>query len=299
MNETITIGMPVFNDRMFIEESILSILNQTYPHFKLIISDDGSTDGSEEICLKYASIDKRITFIKQSQNLGISKNMAFLLSQANTTFFMWAGDDDLVAPDYCEKLIELLEKRPTVCAAFCQYDWIDEDGVKYKRSRNFDYSGTTPFNRLKKLIIKPDDGFGYGVFRTNLIKGVNFPIWWWPNKKSAYNNIYPTLCYYLAKADYAHLSGNSSFFKRVKTVKNTHHVISGKGNAIKETIAFIIRRFNLVVFSIGQIRRASSMLLAILIFPLMFYHWFVISSWNQIKLAARAFWKNKILKSLS
>jgi|SRR5690606_13819867 len=298
MSETkkITIGMPVFNDRMFVEESILSILNQKFTDFQLIISDDGSTDGSEEICRNYEKKDNRIKYIRQPRNLGISKNMEFLLSQANTPYFMWAGDDDLWSPDFCALLIKKLENNRKASAAFCQYDWIDEEGKKYKESRNFDYSDPTPFNRLKKLITTPDDGFGYGIFRTKMISNVSFPVWWWPNKKSAYNNIYPTLCFYLAKGEYIHLSQDSLFFKRVKTEKNTHHLISGQGNAIKETLAYIIRRFNLVVFSSKQIRKASSAKLAIQTFFLLFHYWFIISSFRQIQLAARSFWRNRIRK---
>ena len=52
----VTIGMPVFNDVLFIEKSIKSILSQTFRDFILIISDDGSTDGSELICKKYEEL---------------------------------------------------------------------------------------------------------------------------------------------------------------------------------------------------------------------------------------------------
>ena len=78
----ITIGMPVYNDIDFIEESIQSILAQSFVNFKLLISDDGATDGSELICEKYEKLDNRVVYIRQEVNLGISKNMQFLLNSA-------------------------------------------------------------------------------------------------------------------------------------------------------------------------------------------------------------------------
>jgi len=111
-SKTITIGMPVYNDVNFIEKSLESILNQTHQNFELIISDDGATDGSDLVCKKYAAKDPRIIYIRQPKNLGISKNMEFLYSQATKKYFMWAGDDDLLAPAFIETLINSLERNP-------------------------------------------------------------------------------------------------------------------------------------------------------------------------------------------
>ena len=74
----ISIGMPVFNDRDFIERSIQSLLNQTFCNFELIISDDCSTDGSQDICLWYANLDSRIKYIRHAKNIGISNNIKFV-----------------------------------------------------------------------------------------------------------------------------------------------------------------------------------------------------------------------------
>ena len=101
--------MPVFNDIDFIKQSVESILNQSYSDFWLVISDDASTDGTGEICKNYALKDNRIKYIRHEKNLGISRNMQFLLSHATTEYFMWAGDDDLYAPDFIVKHIKALE----------------------------------------------------------------------------------------------------------------------------------------------------------------------------------------------
>lgn len=292
----VTIGMPVFNDIQFIEQSLKSILGQSYTEFTLIISDDGSTDGSQEICERFTKEDKRVNYIRQPKNLGISQNMKFLLSQAKTDYFMWAADDDLWHEDFVGNLLDLLKSNSECVSAFCDYNAIDEQGDKYEDTRSFNYKGASSYTRLKAFIKNSDDGFGYGVFRTKDIKDVEFPVWWWPNKKSAYNNIYPTLCYYLAKGDYSHFKGEPLFYKREKTNENTHHEISGEGNAFKETLSYIIRRFNLVMFSSKLIYRGSSFGVVVRSFGNLFYYWFVKSSLVQLKLAGSSFWKNRVLR---
>ncbi|MFW5983162.1 MAG: glycosyltransferase family 2 protein [bacterium] len=293
MQPLITIGMPVFNDVDFIEESIESVRVQTFSNWQMIISDDGSTDGSQKICEQFAKLDDRITYIRQVENLGISKNMQFLLKQANTKYFMWAGDDDLYDKYFIEKCISVLESHSDAVSAFATMAKIDENGNLLENSIDNDYRSNHRFGRLIGYIRNATDYFGYGIFRTDKIKGVKFPVWWWPNKKSPYNNIYPTLCYYLAKGNYIHVKGLPLFYKRTKTGANVHHVLTGENNAIKESFAYWIRKFNLVCFSFQQIRRASSIFISISVSPALFYYWFMVPSWKQFLLAAGSFFKNR------
>lgn len=292
----LTIGMPVFNDIDFIEFSLKSILNQDMTDFILIISDDGSDDGSEALCKKYEQMDSRVQYIRQPINLGISKNMEFLLAQSKTEFFMWAADDDLWDKSFTRNLISLLEENKNAICAFSKYDLIDEKGLTIEFERDFDYSYKNCYGQVKKLINSADDGFGYGVFRTNKIRDVRFPIWWYPNRKTAYNNIFPSLCFYLNKGQYLHFSEKSLFFKRVKTNKYINHIVAGDGNAIKETLSFLIRRLNLVIFSLFLMWKTPNKQNVFLLFPLLFYKWFILSSLDQIRLAGNSFINNRLLK---
>ncbi|MBA3706462.1 MAG: glycosyltransferase family 2 protein [Bacteroidetes bacterium] len=280
----LTIGMPVYNDVRFIQQSLESILNQTFQNFELIISDDGATDGSELICQKYAKKDLRIKYIRQPKNLGISKNMEFLYAQANKKYFMWAGDDDLIAPTFIEKLINSLENNPNAISAFCTFNTIDENGKLIFEKENFDYSDPSKIKRLKKFIKNSNDIFGYGIFLTKKIAGVKFPIWWWPNKKCPYNNIFPSLCFYLAKGNYIHNHGEPLFFKREKSQKFSNYSTPFSSNGLKDTLAFILRRFYLVCFSSKMITKGSGVSLALYFFPSLILHWFIIPSWQQFKL---------------
>src|SRR5579862_6800932 len=105
--------MPVYNDRMFLRSAITSILNQSHSNFELIISDDYSTDGSDQICLEMAKEDSRIKYLRQSKNIGISRNMEFLIKESKGEYFMWAGDDDVWDIDFISTLLDSLKNNPS------------------------------------------------------------------------------------------------------------------------------------------------------------------------------------------
>jgi len=294
MSKVLTIGMPVYNDIDFIEESIKSVLNQSFKDFELVISDDCSTDGCSEICLKYAEIDSRIKYIRQDKNIGISRNMKALLSMSTAKYFMWAGDDDLMDVDFVKSLFELLEQNPEAVSAFSSMALIDENSKVASEVIDYDYSNPNKFLRLKFFIKNDTDYFGYGMFVREKIEEVEFPIWWWPNTKTPYNNIFPTLCFYLAKGDFAYIKTKALFFKRIKTESQTNHLLVGKNNAIKESFAYWIRKFNLVCFSLSLISKADSIILALIISPLIYYNWFLKPSVKQFNLALSAFMRNKL-----
>jgi len=273
----VSIGMPVFNDKSYLSQAIDSVLNQTFTDFELIISDDGSTDGSEAICKQYANNDTRICYIRQPQNLGVSRNMEFLLKQAKGKYFMWAGDDDILAPTFVETLIKLLDKNTDAVLAFCPTVFINEFNHPLNSIRT-DYSGDTAFKRIKKLIYQFEDSCGYGLFIREKILNVNFPVWWIFNRKKAFNNIYPTLCFYLAKGNYVLSPGEPLFYKR-REKKNVNHVAPFENSLIKGIIALVLWKFNLVWFSLQQIFKASrSSVLVIRISYLIFWKWFFVPS---------------------
>jgi glycosyltransferase involved in cell wall biosynthesis len=113
----VSIGMPVFNGAHYLSIALNSILKQTYSNFELIISDNASTDKTEEICLQYASKDPRIKYYRQPQNIGPVKNFLFVLEQANSKYFMWAAADDKKSSNFLEKNVEFLDSNPGYVAS--------------------------------------------------------------------------------------------------------------------------------------------------------------------------------------
>ena len=101
---TVSIIVPVYNTKEYIETCINSILNQTYKNLEIIIVDDGSTDGSSEICDYFSSIDERIIVYHQ-KNLGVASARNLGLENVHGDFIAWVDSDDSIAPTYIEDLI--------------------------------------------------------------------------------------------------------------------------------------------------------------------------------------------------
>lgn len=93
--EQIDILMATYNGEKYLREQIESVLNQTYKNFRLIISDDCSTDKTREIIKEYENKDERITSYFQSKNLGYVKNFEFLLEKVQNDIYMLSDQDDV------------------------------------------------------------------------------------------------------------------------------------------------------------------------------------------------------------
>lgn len=111
MEEQIDILLPTYNGQKFLKEQIESILNQTYKNIKLIISDDCSKDNTTNILKQYEEKDNRIKVYRQKQNLGVVKNIEFLLEKVENELYMLSDQDDIWLPKKIEKSIETLKNN--------------------------------------------------------------------------------------------------------------------------------------------------------------------------------------------
>jgi glycosyltransferase involved in cell wall biosynthesis len=119
--------MPAYNSAKHVRESIDALLAQVYPSIELIISDDGSTDGTREICEEVARADPRVTVIGGA-HLGERHNFNVVLARATGEYFMWAADHDLWDPSYVSACVSALEADPGAVLAYARSRWIDESG---------------------------------------------------------------------------------------------------------------------------------------------------------------------------
>ena len=117
MTVKLSIGLPIYNGELFIERAIESILAQTFTDFELIISDNASTDSTQEICQNFSKKDDRIQIFKQEKNIGIHRNFYFLLSQAKGEYFAWTAVDDYLDKDFMEKNLKVLESNNSIVSS--------------------------------------------------------------------------------------------------------------------------------------------------------------------------------------
>ena len=124
----VSIGLPVFNGADFVGQAVGSILAQSYEDFELIISDNASTDRTGEICKSYAAKDPRIRLVRNTRNLGASRNWNQTFELASGVYFKWAAHDDVLRPDFLAQTVAALDAEPD--AVLCQtlIEYIDGTG---------------------------------------------------------------------------------------------------------------------------------------------------------------------------
>jgi len=130
MTVKLSIGLPVYNGELFIERAIESILAQTFTDFELIISDNASTDSTQEICQNFSKKDNRIRIFKQEKNIGIHRNFYFLLSQAKGEYFAWTAVDDYLDKDFMEKNLKVLESDSSIVSSVGKIIPYDVESLK-------------------------------------------------------------------------------------------------------------------------------------------------------------------------
>lgn len=111
MEEKIDILLATYNGEKYLKEQLDSILNQTYKNIRIIISDDCSKDTTPEILKEYQKKDDRIELHIQKNNLGVVKNIEFLLKEVKSPYYMLADQDDYWLPEKAEKSLEKLKEE--------------------------------------------------------------------------------------------------------------------------------------------------------------------------------------------
>lgn len=134
--EVITVIVPTHNYGLYIAETLESLLQQTYPHWKCLIIDDGSVDNTREIVLAYEARDSRFYYIYQD-NQGVSAARNAGLAQAKGEYIQFLDADDLLPTNKFALHVDYLRQNPTVDIVYSDVRYFLSTD-KGKLSRSFD-----------------------------------------------------------------------------------------------------------------------------------------------------------------
>jgi glycosyltransferase involved in cell wall biosynthesis len=167
-----SIGMPVYNGEKYVEKALDSILAQTYQDFELVISDNASTDNTEQICRSYARGDTRIRYYRNARNLGAPKNHNRVFELSTGEYFKWAAHDDVLAPEFLEKCVSVLDKDLSIVLCYSKTTRIDKHGTivgTYEHKMRI--SSLKPHERFRDIIDRHNPCFPiFGVMRTSALR---------------------------------------------------------------------------------------------------------------------------------
>ena len=119
--------MPVYNSEQWISDSIESILSQTFSDFELVISDNASTDETEEICREFSVKDERVRYYRNDCNIGASDNYNAVFNYSVGEYFKWASSNDICKDTFLASCIEVLDERPDVVLCYPKTRLFDGD----------------------------------------------------------------------------------------------------------------------------------------------------------------------------
>ena len=172
MTPRVSVGLPVYNGERFLEFAIGSLLGQTCGDFELIISDNASTDGTEAICRRYASLDSRVRYYRSERNRGAAWNHNRVVELARAPYFKWAAHDDICAPSFLERCADVLDREPSAILCYAQTVLIDEAGQPLGLGANRCVPGSPdPFLRFRTLMetLALSDPM-YGIIRADVLR---------------------------------------------------------------------------------------------------------------------------------
>ena len=221
----LSIIMPVFNREKYIEETVLSLLAQSFDDFELIIIDDGSTDNSLRIINSFH--DPRIKIIENHQNKGIvySRNAGLKIAKGN--FIAPFDSDDIALPDKFEKQIKFLNENPDFGMVVSWVKLIDSKGNPLRKKWKLDADPESiPANLLfrnyfaQPAVVIRKQAVPKGGYKTGYDVGEDYRMWVDIAKKYKTYNLPEYLVYCRQHND------NVSYGSKTKNTKYEHLIYS-------------------------------------------------------------------------
>jgi glycosyltransferase involved in cell wall biosynthesis len=125
----VSVGLPVRNAGSRVADVARSVLAQTYENLELVISDNASTDDTEEVCRDLARSDGRIVYHRQPENVGLLNNFRYVIGAARGEYFRWIGDDDRLEPDFVIRCLEEFRADPRLILVTTGIDYTAPQGT--------------------------------------------------------------------------------------------------------------------------------------------------------------------------
>lgn len=249
----ITVVVPFYNEEKHLERCIDSILCQSYSDFSLILVDDGSSDGSAQICKKYEEKDSRIKYVYKD-NGGISSARNAGLSYVNTEFVTFIDSDDWVENNHLEELMN--GYTPDLQLSICAYCRDDGENVKKFHCDEFVSNDKTTIILNMMDALKYNSGPCNKVYRTKILKenDIKFDERYTVGEDLLFNMNYMKFCdrcKYSAKTFYHYMTNPNSMMNSMKHYKTFNVKWLTEWDTIREC-EIILRDNNAVMPAVNE-----------------------------------------------
>lgn len=177
LKDNITIAIPAYNEERFLRDAVLSCVDQSS---RIVIYDNASEDRTEAICHELAAQHPNITYIRHATNIGALANFKFALDSTQTEYFMWLGAHDLLAENYVEGLVTVLDAQPDAVLAYAPAQLVDAAGYEMRTYRYLyaeQMASRRASERVHAVIRYLDEcSLLHGIFRTHMARNCWFDV---------------------------------------------------------------------------------------------------------------------------
>jgi glycosyltransferase involved in cell wall biosynthesis len=177
----------VYNGADQIGKAIRAVLGQTLKHIELVVSDNASTDGTQQICEDLARSDKRVRYSRNEVDEGAAANFNKVFELSSGKYFKWLGHDDFLEPVAMERALEVIESRPDASVVHWLERMTDDNGTvlrEYDSTQGFQIDAETSGARFRQMLLWRHNGFAgdpvFGLMRRHALeatrlqgKGIN------------------------------------------------------------------------------------------------------------------------------
>lgn len=116
----VSIIIPCYNQAGYVEEAVLSAINQTYQNIEIICVNDGSTDKTSEVIRMLVNKYKNIVFFDESENKGVVAARNFAIQACTGEYILPLDADDTIEPTYVEKAVKVLDENKNIGVVYCR-----------------------------------------------------------------------------------------------------------------------------------------------------------------------------------
>jgi len=224
----VTVGIPTYNRPEGLERTLACITRQTHANLEIIISDNCSP-GPEvrEVIIRYAGLDKRITYYIQEKNISIIPNFQFLLDRASGEYFMWAADDDNWDANFIEVCVKGMTENNDTVLSMVDLKLVGLDAIAKDSRLKRSFMQPNLFSRCYHFVKSTAENkyFFCGLYRTSLVKNIPFHNSWGGDHLFIYEA--------LTKGKFLYIPGQSNFYyfrggssKGMDSVRKAFHISS-------------------------------------------------------------------------
>lgn len=165
----LSVGLPVYNGENFLAAAMESLLGQSFGDFELIVCDNASTDGTQDLVQSYVARDKRIRYHRNLTNIGAAPNFNRVLELATAPLFKWAAHDDRLEPGFLAACVAALREHPEVVLAYTQVQLTSESGHEGIYCNDLPTDSPDPVVRFEALLSPHECYEIFGVIRRHAL----------------------------------------------------------------------------------------------------------------------------------